>query len=255
MVVTPAAGPAKKVRLQVMSDRIIHVTATPTDSLDTPPSLMVVAKPGGAFTVEARGDAVTIRTGKASAEVSLIDGTVDFRDAAGKLVLSERDRGAFTPVKVEGQDFYEVRQQFNPGTDEAFYGLGQHQNGQMNYNGQDVQLLQYNRAVAVPMLLSSKGYGLLWDNNAITRFGNPVPYDVASRDLKILDASGKPGGFTASYYVGGKLKVSRVEKDIDYRFLKDLPNWPAEAVDPATKAPMRDQKVVWEGQILSLIHI
>lgn len=250
VIVSPTSGPAKKVRLQVMGDRIIHVTATPTDSLATPASLMVTASPAtGGFTVTQSGDSVVLKAAKASATISLQDGTVDFRDAAGKLVLSERDRGAFIPVKVEGQDFYEVRQQFNPGTDEAFYGLGQHQNGQMNYNGQDVQLLQYNRAVAVPMLLSSKGYGLLWDNNAITRFGNPVPYDVASRDLKIFDASGKPGGFTASYYVGGKLQVSRVEKDIDYRFLKDLPNWPSEAVDPATKAPMRDQKVVWEGQV------
>jgi alpha-D-xyloside xylohydrolase len=194
VIVTPASGPAKKVRLQVMSDRIIHVTATPTDSLDTPASLMVRAQPRtSGFTVDQVGGKLVLKTAKATAEVSLADGTVDFKDASGKTVLAERDRGAFTPVKVDGQDFYEVRQQFNPGTDEAFYGLGQHQNGQMNYNGQDVELLNYNRTVVVPMVLSSKGYGLLWDNNSITRFGDPIPYDVASRDLKITGLDGQHG--------------------------------------------------------------
>ncbi|MDG2529114.1 TIM-barrel domain-containing protein [Caulobacter endophyticus] len=247
VVVTPASGPAKKVRLQVMGERIIHVTASPTDTFDAPPSLMVTAKPvTGGFTVDEKGGVLTLKTAKATAQVSLKDGTVDFLDAKGAKVLAERDRGAFTPVKVEGQDFYSVRQQFNPGTDEAFYGLGQHQNGQMNYNGRDVELLQYNRAIAVPMLLSSRGYGLLWDNNSITRFGNPIPYDVASRDLKIFDADGKAGGFTAKYYQNGQLKVTRVEKDIDYRFLKDLPNWPAELQD-AAKKNLPGQTVTWEG--------
>jgi alpha-D-xyloside xylohydrolase len=248
VIVIPASGPAKKVRLQVMSDRIIHVTATPTDSLDTPKSLMVLAQPKtSGFTVTEAGGKLVLKTAKATAEVSLADGTVDFKDAKGKTVLAERDRGAFTPVTLDGQDFYAVRQQFNPGTDEAFYGLGQHQNGQMNYNGQDVELLNYNRTIAVPMLLSSKGYGLLWDNNSITRFGDPIPYDVASRDLKITGLDGQPG-FTAKYYVGGQLKLTRTEKDIDYRFLKDLPNMPAE-LNGADGKPLPDKKVVWEGTI------
>jgi hypothetical protein len=97
------------------------------------------------------------------------------------------------------------------------------------------------------MLLSSRGYGLLWDNNSITRFGDPIPYDVASRDLKITGLDGKPG-FTAKYYVGGQLKLTRTEKDIDYRFLKDLPNMPAELNGPDGK-PLPDKKVVWEGTI------
>ena len=45
VVVTPSGGQAHKVRLQVMSDRIVHVTAVPGNSFDLPASLMVVAKP------------------------------------------------------------------------------------------------------------------------------------------------------------------------------------------------------------------
>ncbi|HWU81412.1 MAG TPA: TIM-barrel domain-containing protein [Caulobacter sp.] len=246
VVVTPASGPAKKVRLQVMGERIIHVTATPTDSLDTPPSLMVTAKSGGAFTVTAAGGKVVVQAGKTSAEVSLANGQVSFRDAAGKLVLAENGRRPFKPETIDGKTFYSVSQQFNPGTDEAFYGLGQHQNGQMNYNGQDVELAQYNRDIAVPFVLSTRNYGLLWENNGITRFGDPTPYDVASRDLKIFDAAGKAGGFTAKYYLKGELKVTRTEADIDYQYLDDLPKWPAELTG-ADKKPVKGATVVWEG--------
>ena len=249
VVVTPASGPAKKVRLQVMSDRVIHVTATATDSLDTPASLMVTAAPKtSGFTVESVGGKVVVKAGKATAEVALSDGAVSFKDAAGKTVLAEQGRQAFKPLTIDNEGFYAVSQRFNPGTDEAFYGLGQHQNGQMNYNGQDVELAQYNRDIAVPFLLSSRNYGLLWENNGITRFGDPTPYDVASRDLKIFDASGKAGGFTAKYYVKGELKLTRVEKDIDYRYLKDQANWPAELTGP-DKKPMRGATVVWEGSV------
>lgn len=247
-IVTPTSGPAKRVRIQVMGDAIFHVTAIPTDRFDLPKSLMVIARPEGGFTVSQAGGAVVVRAGKASAEVALATGAVRFRNAAGRMVLAGKDAGAFTPETIEGQGFYRLSQQFNPGTDEAFYGLGQHQNGQMNYNGQDVELSQYNRDVAAPFLVSSRGYGLLWDNNSISRFGDPVPSALASRDLKIVDADGRPGGFTARYYLHGELKATRTEADINYQHLKDLPNWPAVVAD-AAGAPAPGASVVWEGEV------
>jgi alpha-D-xyloside xylohydrolase len=85
VIVTPASGPARKVRLQVMGERIIHVTATPTDSFDAPESLMVTAKPQtGGFTVTQAGGKLVLKTAKATAEVSLADGTVDFKDARAR---------------------------------------------------------------------------------------------------------------------------------------------------------------------------
>jgi len=244
LVVTPAAGPARRVRLQVMSDRIIHVTAVPGESLDLPKSLMVVAAPQTAgFTVERHGGLVVLKTAKATAEVALATGAVDFLDSGGKRVLAEHGGRVFAPVKVEGLDYLAVHQQFNPGTTEAFYGLGQHQNGQMNYNGQDVELAQYNRDIAVPFVVSNRNYGVLWDNNGITRFGDPKPYALASRDLKIFDAAGKAGGFTAQYYVGGQLKITRTEPDINYQFLRDQTNW------PAGLKSAKDLRVVWQGEV------
>ncbi len=236
----------QQVRLQAVDERIVHVTAVPEGAFDLPASLMAV-KTGGdtLFTVDETPDAVTLKTPRLSAQVSLNDGAVRFLDAAGKPLLAERAGGrSFQPETVEGKPYYTVRQRFDSPADEAFYGLGQHQDGQMNYKGEDVELAQHNMDVGVPFVVSTRNYGLLWDNNSITRFGDPREYQPLSQTLKLYDADGKAGGLTASYYdAGGTLKVKRVEKQPDYQYLKDLAQWPAASPAKTTA------KVVWEGSI------
>ena len=200
VIVTPKSGPAKQVRLVALSDRIVRVTAVPTEGFDIPVSLMVDTVKTGATSVnvETRDGVARMRTAELIAEVSLDTGLVTFKGLDGKPILTESKRSEFVPVKVDDKNFFAVQQQFNPGTEEGFYGLGQHQNAQMNYNGEDVELAQHNMDIAVPFVVSSNHYGVLWDNSSVTRFGNPKPYGLASRDLKITDADGNPGGFTAT---------------------------------------------------------
>lgn len=259
VLVTPASGPARQVRLDVIDARIIHVVAAPGASADVPASLMVTAHPDPAaqFTIDAHGAHVELRTGAVSADVNLETGLVAFADARGRAVLVERDRAPFEPVAVDGHHYVAVRQLFNPGTDEAFYGLGQHQNSELDLNGRDVELAQHNMDVAVPFVLSSRNYGVLWDNNSITRFGNPRPYGLASRDLNLLDAHGKPGGLTARYYLGGKLAVERVEPDIAYQYFRDLPKRPPQVLTDsisntsALPTDRKDETVTWEGSLVA----
>ncbi len=259
VVVTPAAGQAHAVRLQVMTDSIIRVTASPTTSLDLPASLIVGASPASdaKFDVSIQGDTLTLKTTKVRAEVSLATGEVKFRDADGKAVLSGYNSGEFEPVKIDGKEFYAIRQEFNRGTDEGFYGLGQHQNGQMNYNGEDVILAQHNMDVAVPMLVSTRNYGVLWDNYSITRFGYPKEYATLSAELTLRDADGKEGGLTARYYDKGKLLAERVENDPNYQFIPDTKNFPAAVANPSGQPvhvgnPVPTSptlNVVWEGSL------
>ena len=51
-------------------------------------------------------------------------------------------------------------------TQEAFYGLGQHQAGVWNYRGEAVDLSQDNTNISIPLLLSSNGYGIFWNNGS-----------------------------------------------------------------------------------------
>ena len=249
--VRPDAGPAKLVRLEFMADNIVHVVKLDDASRHVTPSLMTVAKPCACGFVIARGkDTVTLKTQRIAAQVSLTDGQVRFLDAAGKPFLTQAAE-SFTPVDVGGKPYVAVTQGFNYGTKDAFYGLGQHQNAQMNYNGEDVLLQQHNMIAAVPFVVSDKNYGLLWDNNAISRFGDPTPYAWLSRDLALSDAAGRPGGLTARYFIDGKMILTRQEPDIAYQYLKDVAeHWPKE-LPPLKALAGREVKVIWDGAMTS----
>ena len=47
----------------------------------------------------------------------------------------------------------------------------------MNYKGHDVDLWQYNIVDVIPFLVSNKHYGILWDNNSRTKFGDIREYE------------------------------------------------------------------------------
>ncbi len=256
VVVTPANGPAKRVRVLAYGEQSFRVTAVPGRDLKLPESFMVVANASGdPEVVEARG-LVTLKSPRASAEIRLSDGRVQFRNARGELVLGETARG-FAPVTVEGKSFLATLQQFNRSTDEGFYGLGQHQNRQMNYNGEDVELAQHNMDIAVPFVVSTRNYGVLWDDNSITRFGNPEPYAPVGKGIRV-SSGGKPG-WKADYYLGEKLAVSRREATIDYQFIRDQKNWPEAARAQTVASPdsgqntagvvVGKQHVVWTGSV------
>jgi alpha-D-xyloside xylohydrolase len=251
VMVTPADGKLRRVRLEVRTDRIVRVTSVNDGNLDLPASLMVIdsnAKPPP-FKVEQRKNEVVLETARLVAHVSLANGAVSFTDKADKPMLAE--------VPVRAWPAAGVSQRFNAGTDEAFYGSGQHQNAQMNLNGEDVELAQHNMDIGVPFVVSTRNYGVLWDNNGITRLGDPKPYGLVSRDLKVRDVNGKEGGFTARYSIDGQLKLERVEKDINYQYIRDRFNWPKELLtgkEPPTGAPpniLPNQTVTWEGTLES----
>ncbi len=153
IVVSVGGDQAKKVRLSVVSDDIIRVSATPTGEFSSKNSLMIVPqehKPQ--FKVEESSGAVSVVTSSLKATVSLETGEVSFFDQNGNAILKEKQGGGkqFAPSTVEGS--YTIRQVFESPEDEAFYGLGGHQNGQMNYKGDDVELVQHNIVDVVPFL-------------------------------------------------------------------------------------------------------
>ena len=265
IVVTPAAGPARRLRLEVYGPRIIRVTAVEDAGFDLPPSLMVTARPSTdtPFEVQTRGDKVVPKTAQAAVEVSQATGAVRFLDAKGNEVLAERTGGReIKPVIVEDQKgdhrFLATRQVWESPADEAFYGLGQHQQGVMNYKGRDVELAQHNIDVGIPFVVSSRNYGVLWDNNSITRFGDPRPYGMLDERLMVRDLTGRFGGLTASYFQDDKLKVQRQEGQINYEFIRDQQRWPegfkAQPGQPVQvgdmgKTGQEGVKVVWEGTL------
>ena len=66
---------------------------------------------------------------------------------------------------------------FDSPEDEFLFGLGQFQDGYSNVRGLSRRLTQVNTQISIPMLLSSKGYGVLWNNYGMTEF-NPCSQSV-----------------------------------------------------------------------------
>ena len=108
--------------------------------------------------------------------VDLATGQLAFLDASGAPILAEKAGGrTLVAAEVQGERTFHVRQQWSENDDEALYGLGQHQLGLIDLKGYDLDLWQHNATVVVPFLVSSRGYGILWDNTSFTRFGDLRP--------------------------------------------------------------------------------
>ena len=66
-------------------------------------------------------------------------------------------------AKLQDGTLYHTRLFLEWQEQEALYGLGQNEEGITNLRGQTVYVHQANRKIAVPMLVSSLGYGILMD--------------------------------------------------------------------------------------------
>jgi len=106
-------------------------------------------------------------------KVDKLSGIISFLDLSVQLILKESIiDSAFIPTADVNGKSYKIEQKFKLSGDEALYGLGQDQRGIMNYRNHSVLLKQRNMFVANPFLLSSKGYGLFWDNYSETTFSD-----------------------------------------------------------------------------------
>lgn len=234
-----------RVRLQVISDAIIRVSATQADAFSAEESLSVL--PQALFTgwkAEEEGDQLVVKTKSIHARVSLRTGEVAFTDTTGALILQEKAGGgkSFQAVTIDNENLYEIGQMFESPADEAFYGLGQHQEGLMNYKGKDVSLFQYNTKISIPFLVSNKNYGILWDNYSLSKFGDARAYrQLAS--LKLYNKDGVEGGLSGTYADKNdpsKIYLERNDSVINYQFLDDQKKFPKEF-------PLLNGKVTWEG--------
>ena len=99
------------------------------------------------------------------------------KDKTGRVVFTAT-RHELCAKTLGNLPTYEATLAFQSPTDECLYGLGQFQDGYSNVRGLPRRLTQVNTQIAVPMLLSSKGYGILWNNYGLTDF-NPCGQRVA----------------------------------------------------------------------------
>ncbi len=246
-------GQTALVRLQVMGDKIIRVSATADNRFADKKSLIVVPQQTRTdFSVTENGDVITVATKSLRANVNGITGEVWFTDATGKTILQEQKGGGktFQPYqatqihadgKPETYNGWSIRQVFESPADEAFYGLGQHQADEWNYKGKNEELFQYNTKVSIPFIVSSRNYGVLLDSYSLCRFGNPNDYSQLYKVFKLADKDGVEGALTGTYSAPGQEDLVRREDSLYFENLKSAKNLPDFKLDKA--------KVVYEGTI------
>ena len=140
------------------------------------------------------------------------------KDAAGRVVFTAT-RHQFCKGKATLA--------FSSPQDECLFGLGQFQDGFSNVRGLSRRLTQVNTQISIPMLLSSKGYGILWNNYGLTEF-NPADQSVR---LEKREGAGAQEVVDVTSTEGGKQEVRErhifegaisIAEEGDYALLLDV---------------------------------
>ncbi|PYX40262.1 MAG: hypothetical protein DMG81_06850, partial [Acidobacteria bacterium] len=237
-------------RVEVCGDRVIHVVASSTSQIPTP-KVPVVIQPCKAqnLQVASERNEVKLSTGVIAVTVNRLTGAVIFLTKDGKPVLAEPKDGGKSfdvPSGFETKT-WQVQQTFSSPPDEALYGLGQHQEGIFNVRGVPIRLHQANTNISIPFLLSSKGYGILWNNPSLTDF-NPADQAIE------IDAKTGKGKFTTgakgSYgFLLASDNKDQLVVDLDGKHVIDLVNmWtPSAASGVSDLEASKDYEVSAKG--------
>lgn len=166
---------AMNVKVQFYAPGTVRIVKWTSGGTDNKLSLSVIQNtlPKLSIRMMHSGDTVSLASDKLKLLVSTKDGSITFFAADGKRILQEQGAAAFTQTNLKQEEnAFSVRQAFTLSADEGIYGLGQHQSGYMNYRDKTVKLVQANTEAVTPVLVSTAGYGIFWDNYSKTVFAD-----------------------------------------------------------------------------------
>ncbi len=194
--------------LHVKTDSIVRVTFAKAAGFRADDMVVIGPKDAAAkWSTSSTAQTLTLTTSTLRVTVSRADGAVTFADASGRTILAEQPGGhRLTPVDVQGERTFHVQQMWKANDGESLYGLGQRQEGKLNIKGFDFDLWQRNTVVEIPMFVSSRGYGILWDNTAPSKFGDIAPFEPLPATTDGITAP-VTGDYQFQVYSNGETKV------------------------------------------------
>ncbi|WP_395408381.1 TIM-barrel domain-containing protein [Pseudoduganella sp. UC29_106] len=210
-----------RIKIQFVTDQIVRVTVTRNPEWSKSASLMrvpIMAKPG---TIERSDDGatLTLQSSKLAAKLDRGTGAVSFWRADGELLLEEDKHSprSFAPVAViksvpdpttvrrvrtvdgerqvaaayvqrKDRDAWSATARFRLRDGEALYGMGFDETDDLNLRGKHKRLYQHNLRIVIPFLVSTRGYGLLFDTySALTFADGPDGTSISSDVVDELD--------------------------------------------------------------------
>ncbi len=152
--------------VRIKATRLAEFPVVPGALLDKPSS---IKQPH----IEVKDKRAVLTNGKIRVVVSDQGRLQFFNAATGEVLLEEPEINFWSYPSRNFEAFsgalYHLETTFVAKPGERFYGLGQHQHGLLNQKGCVIRLQQTNTEIAIPFVLSSRGYGFLWNNPAIGR--------------------------------------------------------------------------------------
>ncbi len=135
------------------------------------------------------GKAATLTNGKITVRIN-IRGKISAYNQKGELLLLEYLRvckdpdGVYCPLKLDAREYkpiiggdYKIKVRFESiDKNEKIYGMGQYHDSCLDLKGNDLELAQRNSQITIPFMISSMGYGFLWNNPSVGRavFGKNI---------------------------------------------------------------------------------
>jgi alpha-D-xyloside xylohydrolase len=180
-------------KIKICKDDIIEVKYTSLAAFSPKSSLVInnAWKLTPSFTIAEKSGEFIITTSRLKIKVNKLNNAISYTDLNDAVILAE-DETAGKEVKaatVAGINTYNCSTLFRSPVDEALFGLGCHPEDSlaMNYKGRNQDLAIKYMTGAIPVLLSTKGYGLLWDNYAASKFYGA---EAANTKYKYVSESG-----------------------------------------------------------------
>jgi alpha-D-xyloside xylohydrolase len=165
-------GPALNLKIQFYSASTVRIQKWLPANIPDSTSLVVIQKslPDLNIKITENAETFSLLSDKLKVVVAKSDGEISYLARDSSIILSEKNKAEITDAGLKNEKAFSIKQFFNLSKDEGIYGLGQHQYGYMNYRGHQVKLVQTNTDAVTPFLISTRGYGILWDNYSKTIF-------------------------------------------------------------------------------------
>ena len=161
-----------KKRIIFYNDSSVRISALPIDKEFKDFSLVVNRQPENVDFEIIDNKSFNLKSKNLIVKIDKNNGSISFIDLEKNQFLQEHPNQFANIKEVELLDstYFQVKQTFQLSENEGIYGLGQFQNGFMNYRNKNLLLVQANKIAIVPFLISTANYGILWDNYSKTKF-------------------------------------------------------------------------------------
>ena len=155
------------------------------------------------------------------------NGKLTFIDADNNVILDALPISAILRTEAEPLNYLSVSQSFRTSPDEFIFGTGQFQDGYLNIRGLSRRLTQVNTQISIPMIISNKGYGILWNNYGLTEY-NPSDFFIELQQggsdgtSVTVNATGTAGNVRERRFFNDFSGEIEVKESGDYSILLDV---------------------------------